>query len=120
MKIAIIGTGNVGSALGQRWAEGGHTIVYGTRAPRSEKVQALLQKTGELSAATGAEAIEGADVVVMATPWGVTEQIIASLGDLTGKIVIDATNPIAPGFKLAVGHTTSGNGRNPTKHRTWL
>ena len=92
--IAMIGTGNVGSALGKNWSQRGHTIVYGSRNPASESVQALVAETGNnASATTQAEAVEGADVVVVAVPWEVGEEVVAALGDLSGKIVIDPTNP---------------------------
>lgn len=109
MNIAIIGTGNVGGTLGRRWAEAGHQIVFGTRDPSSQKVSELLAASeGAASAATPAAAASNADIVVLATPWGSLEQTVAGLGDLSGKIVIDCTNPIAPGFQLAVGLTSSG------------
>ncbi|MBT5030876.1 MAG: NAD(P)-binding domain-containing protein [Proteobacteria bacterium] len=92
--IAMIGTGSVGSALGKDWSQRGHTIVYGSRNPGSESVQALVAATsGDASATTQAEAVIGADVVVVAVPWEVGEQVVAGLGDLSGKIVIDPTNP---------------------------
>jgi len=108
MKISIIGTGNVGSALGKGWASKGHTILFGTRQPESEKVQKLLTEVGEGSTAVSIpEAIQQANIIVLATPWNVLAQVTQSVNDWQGKIVIDATNPIAPGFQLAVGYTTS-------------
>ncbi len=108
MKIAIIGTGNVGSALGKGWASKGHQILFGTRQPESEKVQKLLAEVGERGTAVSIpNAIQQADIVVLATPWNVVGQVVQSVADWQGKIVIDATNPIAPGFQLAVGYTTS-------------
>lgn len=106
MHIAVIGTGNVGGTLGRRWAELGHTVTFGTRDPQREKIQALLTETHAL-AATPREAATQAEVIVIATPWAVTEVTVKALGDLSGKIVIDCTNPIGPGFKLLIGHTTS-------------
>ena len=108
MKISIIGTGNVGSALGKGWASKGHTILFGTRQPESEKVQKLLVEVEVGGTAVSiSEAIQQADVIVLATPWNVLAQVTQSVDDWQGKIVIDATNPIAPGFQLAVGYTTS-------------
>ncbi len=108
MKIGIIGTGNVGSTLGKGWASKGHTILFGTRQPESEKVQKLLTEVGEgVTAVSIPEAVQQADIIVLATPWNVVGQVIQSVADWHGKIVIDATNPIAPGFQLAVGYTTS-------------
>jgi hypothetical protein len=108
MKIGIIGTGNVGSALGKGWASKGHQILFGTRQPESEKVQKLLAEVGEGGTAVSIpDAIQQANIIVLATPWNVLAQVTQSVTDWQGKIVIDATNPIGPGFQLAVGHTTS-------------
>lgn len=109
MKIAIIGTGNVGGTLGSRWARSGYQVIFGSRSPQSDKVQKLLNDAGEnASAGNVSEATDAAEVVVLAIPWSVTQETIASAGDFTGKIVVDCTNPIAPGLQLALGTTTSG------------
>jgi predicted dinucleotide-binding enzyme len=93
--IAVIGTGEVGGALGPEFAEQGHTIVYGSRNPERSKVMDLVEKTGELaSATTPAEAAAQADIVVLAVPGLLVEEITKSLGDLSGKIIIDPTNPL--------------------------
>lgn len=108
MKIAIIGTGNVGSALGKGWVSQGHTVVFGTRQPERGKVQDLLAKVGGGSTAVPIPAaIEQSEIVVLATPWNAVSDVAHAVSDWQGKIVIDATNPIAPGLQLAMGHTTS-------------
>jgi NADPH-dependent F420 reductase len=109
MKIAVIGTGHVGSALGQRWAKGGHQVVFGSRDPNSEKVRAAIRAAGpDASAATAAEAVQGADAVLLAAPWSAAEETLRALGSsLSGKVLMDATNPLGPGFTLAVGGDTS-------------
>ncbi|CAN5442804.1 NAD(P)-binding domain-containing protein [soil metagenome] len=111
MKITIIGSGRVGSALGTRWAAKGHQIIFGSRDPKSAKVQTLVQTIGINAHAGPIEiAAQTADVIVLATPWGdATAEAIKAAGDLTAKIVVDATNPIQEGFQgLALGGTTSG------------
>ncbi len=112
MDIAIIGAGNVGGALGSAWAKVGHDICFGVRDLKAEKVQTLLRTIGDKArAASPAEAAASCDVVVLATPWPATEAAIRSMGRLTGKIVLDATNPLtkgAGGIGLEIGHTTSG------------
>ena len=92
--VAVIGTGNVGMALGTEFGGLGHTVVYGSRSPDSEKTQALVAKTTNASSTTPADAAAGADVVILATPGMVTENVVKGLGDLSGKIIIDVTNPL--------------------------
>jgi 8-hydroxy-5-deazaflavin:NADPH oxidoreductase len=92
--FAIIGTGDVGSALGKRFTQLGHTVVYGSRDPSRASVRTLVAETGGgATAATPAEAVVDADIVVLAVPWNAVESIVAGLGDLSGKIIIDPTNP---------------------------
>jgi NADPH-dependent F420 reductase len=93
--IAVIGTGDVGGALGPKFAAQGHTIVYGSRDPERNKVKELVANTGEdASATTPADAAAQADIVVLAVPGLMVEEITRSLGDLSGKIIIDPTNPL--------------------------
>ena len=92
--VALIGTGNVGSALGRRFAEQGHTVVYGSRDPAAAEVVALLRETGHGALALPpAQAAARSRVVVLAVPWTATEDVVRSLGDLSGKILVDPTNP---------------------------
>jgi len=112
MKLAIIGAGSVGGTLGTAWAQkAGHEIFFGVRNPQSEKVQALVRSLGgKARAGTAAEAAASADVIVLATPWNGAEAAIRSLGDVSGKIILDATNPLAmgpDGLGLEIGHDTS-------------
>lgn len=93
--IAVIGTGNVGMALGTELAEQGHTIIYGSRSPLGLKALDLAKKTrGSASTATPSEAAADAQIVVLAVPGMVVEDVVRGLGNLAGKIVIDATNPL--------------------------
>lgn len=109
MKIAVIGTGTVGQALGLGWAKSGHQVTFGTRDPQGEKVTKLLSEAGDqASAASIREAVDAADVVVLALPWRVTEETIKSIDGWKGKIVVDCTNPIAPGLKSALDPSSSG------------
>lgn len=93
--IAVIGTGDVAHALGVSFAKQGHTIVYGSRNPDRGSVQDLVEETGHgATATTQSEAVVGADIVVLAVPGMLVEEITLSLGDLSGKIIIDPTNPL--------------------------
>ncbi|MCF3946358.1 NAD(P)-binding domain-containing protein [Acidiphilium sp. AL] len=107
MRIAIIGAGNVGAALGNGWLKRRHDVRFGVRAPADPKYRDLPANR----LATPAEAAASAAAVVLATPWPATEAAIRDLGDLSGRIVIDCTNPLemtAEGLRLALGHDRSG------------
>lgn len=90
--IAVIGTGDVAGALGPRFAELGHTIVYGSRDPAADKAQQLVSRTAAASVTSPADAVKDAEIVVLAVPAGVVVSVAQSLGDLTGKVIIDPTN----------------------------
>lgn len=107
MRISIIGTGKIGGGLGRAWAASGHAITFGVRNPADPEVTALA---GEIGAAvtTIADALPTAEAVVLATPFGAVSTVAQALPDWTGRIVVDCTNPIGPGFTLLHGHTDSG------------
>jgi NADPH-dependent F420 reductase len=109
MTIAIIGTGNVGSALGRAWGSKGHTIIFGTRDPLSGKVCELIESIGSNARATTiSEAAASSEIILLAVHWPAAHDVIVAMGDLHGKIIIDPTNPVLPGLAgLAIGHTTS-------------
>jgi hypothetical protein len=88
----------VGNALGPGFAAQGHTIVYGSRNPTEQKVKDLVAKTGHgATAAQQLDAVKGADIVVIAVPGTAAEAVVKSLGDLSGKIIIDPTNRVNRG-----------------------
>ncbi|NTV28031.1 MAG: NADPH-dependent F420 reductase [Methanothrix sp.] len=107
MKIGIIGSGNVGSALGKIWGKNGHEIRFSSRNP--EKLRALAESIGKnASYGLPVEAAKFGEVIVLAVPWGQAENAIKSAGSLEGKILIDCTNPLKADYSgLAVGGTTS-------------
>jgi predicted dinucleotide-binding enzyme len=105
MNIAIVGSGNVGCALGGAWRKAGHSVTFAAREPGGAKA-AELKKAG-FTVATTAEAAKGADIVVLATPWDAAPAAIKSLGSLAGKVVVDATNPLTAKLELALGFDDS-------------
>jgi 8-hydroxy-5-deazaflavin:NADPH oxidoreductase len=109
MKIGIIGAGNVGGTLGKRWTAKGHSVAFASTDPSSEKMQKLLSAAGKGATAGDNKTVATtSDVLVFATPWAATEAAIAACGDLSGKIVVDTTNPVAADFSgLSIGHTDS-------------
>jgi len=107
MKVSIIGTGNMGSGLATTFAAAGHEVVIGARDPA--KAAALAAQAGQGAIGGGIQAaVQLADVVVLALPYGAMADALAQMPDLAGKVVVDITNPITADFKgLVVGHTTS-------------
>jgi hypothetical protein len=95
MKIAIIGAGNIGGTLGKVWAAKGHEVVFGARDPNSAKTQnALAEIGGSARALSLAEAAAFGEVIAIAVPANALKETIAALGDVSGKIIVDATNRI--------------------------
>jgi hypothetical protein len=109
MKIAILGGGNVGGALGEAWARHGHEVFFGVRNPDSTDAKALLHRCGPRAKAVVVDdAVGEGEVVVVALPWSATKAVLESV-NLTDKIVLDCTNPLKPDLSgLEVGTTTSG------------
>ena len=113
MRIAVIGAGNVGGTLGNRWAKAGHEVVFGVRDSSEARVTALVRESGPGARAVSVpEAARDAAVVVLTVPWENAQEALAAAGDLRGRILIDATNPVAltaEGLRqgLVIGHTTS-------------
>jgi predicted dinucleotide-binding enzyme len=123
MRIAVIGTGNIGGTLGQRWQAAGHDVVYGSR-------QGAGKGPGGAPMVPVGDALAGADAVLLAVPGRAVAEVTRPHGAaLAGKIVIDATNNIgqpvvnahaavaaaAPGARYARAFSTLGweNFANP-------
>jgi hypothetical protein len=109
MRIAILGSGSMGSALGHLFASAGHFVTYSfSRDPA--KLERLAKSTGPRGrAASPDDAVRDADVVVLAVLWQHVPRVLRSAGSLRGKVLIDCTNPLTPSDDaLAVGHRTSG------------
>src|SRR5262249_35152423 len=107
MKIAMIGTGNVGSALGRAWLRTGEDVIFGVPDPADPKYALLAQERLH----PPPEAARNAEVVALATPWPATETAVRTLGDLSRKILIDCTNPLGmgrQGLEMVIGHGISG------------
>jgi len=108
MNLGIIGSGNVGGTLGTRWAQAGHQVTFATRKPDSKEMQELVAGAGPTARAASVQDAAKAEVILLATPWPATEEIVRSAGDLSGKVLIDVTNPLLNLDGLALGTTTSG------------
>jgi len=113
VKICVVGTGRVGGTLGQRWAQGGHQVSFGSRDPKAEKVHKLLAQCGPNARADDwRDAAAGSDVIVYAAPWPVAKSVLDTLGPLAGKVLVDCTNPLTADFTgLDLGYSTSAGER---------
>ena len=127
MKISIIGAGNIGGTLGEKWAGAGHAVRFGVRSPADPKFDDLRPLGPVLSIP---EALDGAEVVLLALPGAAVAEFAVQYGArLYGLIVIDATNNVrspemhnlaalqaqAPGAQLVRAFSTLGweNFANP-------
>jgi 8-hydroxy-5-deazaflavin:NADPH oxidoreductase len=94
MKIAIVGSGNIGATLGRKWAKANHAVTFAVRDVDDPKYRQLLETLdGAGSVASIAEAAGSADVIVFAIPGAAVGSTVAGLGEvLDGKIIIDPSN----------------------------
>jgi NADPH-dependent F420 reductase len=108
MKIAIIGTGNVGTALGGSFVRAGHEVTFA--AQDATATQALASQLGATAAATTSAAIHASEIVVLAIPYDAVGDIAGEIaGAVAGKVVIDATNPLKSDYSgLATADGPSG------------
>jgi len=97
MHIAIIGSGNIGGGLGRAWRAKGHDVTFGARELGDADLTALCREIGA-RAASVADAVAGAEVVVLAMPAKAVDDVATS-ADFAGKLVIDCTNNVPRGIQ---------------------
>jgi NADPH-dependent F420 reductase len=98
MKVAIIGAGNVGKALGTSITRAGHEVTISARHP--ENAVSAAREIGATPARSNSDAVRDADVVILAVPFvGAAEAVATEISDaVAGKAVIDVTNPLKPDY----------------------
>jgi 8-hydroxy-5-deazaflavin:NADPH oxidoreductase len=106
MKVTVLGSGNMGSAFVKQLHAAVHAVsVTGRNAAKASQLAA--QYPG-VRATDAASAAKDSDVIVLATPYDQAAAALRSLGELSGKVVIDITNPLTPDYMgLTIGHDTS-------------
>lgn len=109
MKIGIIGAGSLGTALARRLAAAGHEVVISFARSPARVADAARHAGGSTRAGTPDEAALFGEVVVLATPWAATLDVVRDVAScLAGKIVWDTTNPLKADLGgLEIGTTTS-------------
>jgi len=106
MKITVIGAGNMGSAFVKQLSRAGHQVSVAAR--HLEKAQALAAANTGVDAVAITDAAASADVFILATGYGDAVDALKSVGDLTGKVVIDISNPLTADYMgLTLGYITS-------------
>ena len=92
----MIGAGNVGSALASSLSKAGHSVTI--TATTREKAERVAQETGAQAAGSNREAVEAAEVVILAIPNDAVDAVVGELdGALDGKVVVDTANRVNPG-----------------------
>jgi predicted dinucleotide-binding enzyme len=107
MNIAIIGMGDIGSGLAHVLSETEYSVVVVDRDGGTTSADKLKAEGIEVQSADIATAVEGADIVILSTPYDAAAEV-AGQADFTGKIVVDVSNPVTVDFSaLQLGHTSS-------------
>ena len=110
MRIAIIGAGNVGGALGKGWARTGHLITYGVPYPADDKHRTTAEAAGGAGVFSVARVVQQAEAIVLAVPFDAVGKALAAAGDLRDRLLIDVTNPLRmgpDGLELSLGFDSS-------------
>ena len=105
MMIAILGAGRIGGNIARQLAGAGHDVAVSF----ARDLDALQARAGAIGAraATPAEAVAGADVVVISVPWDAIPEALEQAGSLAGKVVVDTTNQFGAGPRPAPGQTAA-------------
>ncbi|GAB3221053.1 NAD(P)-binding domain-containing protein [Algoriphagus aestuariicola] len=115
-KVAVIGLGNIGKAVAQILVKGNRPVILASK--KLEDAEALAEELGSLATASEtSEAIKNADILIFSVWFNTLQELIGQYGEaLSGKIIIDTTNPIAPdengGFKKIIGEKESSGQLN--------
>src|SRR4051812_22295091 len=99
--IAVLGAGNIGATLARKWTGAGHAVTLASRDP--DGIRDLASEMGA-SAATHADAVRDAEVVLVSLPGNAVGAVVGALGsELDGRVVIDATNDLSGGELNSIG-----------------
>jgi 8-hydroxy-5-deazaflavin:NADPH oxidoreductase len=108
MNILVLGAGNMGAAFAKQLTLAGHQVSVTARD--GAKAQAVATANPGATAVVSANAAAAVDIVVLATGYADAVSALQSVGDLSGKVVIDITNPLTDDYMgLTLGHSTSAS-----------
>ncbi|MFJ6070848.1 NADPH-dependent F420 reductase [Streptomyces sp. NPDC093065] len=101
MRIGVLGTGNMADALATHWVRAGHQVAIGGRDARKAERLATRMGGGVQPASLRAAVEFGQEVVLAALPFGAGADVARDLSAaLEGKVLLDCSNPVGPGFRL--------------------
>ena len=106
MKIAIIGSGNVGGALAKKWIQAGHKVLIGARFPLSDKNLQLAAEIGQDPFTSIESAVTQSEIILISIPATATVEVVKSLGNTAGKIIIDTMNVVIGRGPVGYKNTT--------------
>lgn len=110
MRIAFIGTGNVGAPLADRLQKLGHQVFIAAHNPESKSVLEAFKRNSELIVKSLIEAVQEAEIVFLATPFNAIETALAPVKSLLdGKILVDCTNPVGANLSHGLQSQISGS-----------
>jgi len=109
MRIGILGSGLMGGKLGTLFARAGHDVVFSYSRERSKLEGLAREAGGSARAGTPREAVQHAEMLLLAVHWSRVDDVLKQAGDLSGKILVTCSLPMnADDTGLVVAHTSSG------------
>jgi hypothetical protein len=107
MRIAIVGAGRIGGNAARSWSRAGHDVLISFSRHPDRLATRAAELGDHVRAATPANAVADADVVMLAVPWGAIDQALEEAGSLAGKVVVDTTNQFGAGPAPLDGQTVA-------------
>ena len=109
MKLATIGSGNIGKSIGSWAAKAGYEVIFSAKSEQHAQ-DAAKAAGNNATYANIYSAVERADIILLAVPYGAAKEVLLNIKPLLkGKVLIDATNAINEDYSaLTLGYTTSG------------
>lgn len=98
MRIAIVGSGNMGGSMGKIWAKAGYPVIFSYSRDQNKLHQLAVSAGENATVGTPAEAVSQSDVVMLAVWVPALEEVLLKAGSLDGKIVITCVSGLRPDF----------------------
>lgn len=113
MRIAVIGAGRIGGNIAERWSRAGHEVVLSF----SRSADRLAAQAASIGARAGhpRDAVAASEVVLLSVPWSALDSALEQAGSLSGRLVIDTTNPFGPDGLVAFPDGTTAATANAAR-----